>query len=391
MRNRNFAAGIAAILFGAQFLAGQSVVADRSESLARAMARVGVERVFSVFGLDYQANLYGAWIAGHDLYLEQFGRAGRFEIVSLDLRTGERKWVVQTGPCRLKAAPVPGDRYVVFLTEGDGGMVVINRATGAREFRMRAELNTPTNLPAVSSDTSVFVASLASSQIVALNPIDARPGWRYPTGSLITTGPVITPRLPRRLVVVGALDGTVTAVHAQGYNEAPPTTAAWKRRIFGAVNALSVADATIDGRRSVSVLASCEDGGLYCLDSASGEPRWVARSETPVKEGAVASGGTVFGRAGKLIAVDLATGQPRWKGGDAKVGLAPWERASAGYAYDANRAYLRGDPREIWRVDSKTGAILANAQLDEFDYVLAAPEANMLVGLTSDGYVVASR
>jgi outer membrane protein assembly factor BamB len=390
MWNKRLAGVLAAIVVGTQFLPAQEA-SQRSEELARAMARIGVERAFSVYALDYGCMLYGGWIAGHDLYLEQFGRSGRYEIVALDLRTGERKWVVQTGPNRLKAAPNPGDRHVAFLTENDGGMIVVNRATGVREFRMRADINTPTTFPAACSDTTVFVSSLASSQIVALNPIDGRPGWRYPLGSLLTTGPVITPRLTRKLVVAGCLDGTVTALPAQGWNEAPPTAAGWKRRIFGAVNALTVAEGTDQGRRVVSILASCEDGGLYCLDSASGEPRWVARNEMPVKEPAMASGGSVFARAGKLVAVDLVTGQPKWKGGSDKAGPAAWERATAGFACDAKRAYLRGDVKEIWRADAKTGEILASTRLVEFDYVLAAPEANMIVGLTSDGYVTASR
>jgi outer membrane protein assembly factor BamB len=270
-------------------------------------------------------------------------------------------------------------------------MVVVNRASGAHEFRLRAELDTPTSFPASSSDTTVFVSNLGSSQIVALNPIDARPGWRYPVGSLLTTGPLITPRLPRRLVVVGSLDGTVTAVAAQGWNEAPPTSPAWTRRLFGSVNALTVGEGVDQGRRVVSVIASCEDRGLYCLDSASGEPRWIARTENPFKEAATVSGGVVFARAGRLVAIDLVTGQNKWKPSDESSPPHPWERATAGYAYDARRAYLRGEPKEIWRVDPKTGTIAASATLGEFDYVLAAPEANLIVGLTNDGYVVAFR
>jgi outer membrane protein assembly factor BamB len=356
------------------------------------MARVGKERVFAAFALDSGANLYGAWIYGHDLYLEQFGRAGNFEIVALDLRTGERKWIAQTGPCRLKAAPYPGDRYVVFLTQGDGGMVVVNRNTGAHEFRLRAELNTPTIFPAASSDTTVYVSSAATNQIVALNPLDARPGWRISAASLLTTGPIITPRLPRRLVAVGCLDGTVMAVPAAGWNEAPPTAPTWTRRLFGPINALTVGEGIDQGRRSVSLIASCEDKGLYCLDSTNGEPRWIVRAEGPFKEVATVSNGVVFAKAaGRLHAIDILTGGSKWKAARDNEPPADWERATAGYAYDANRAYLRGDVREIWRVDGKTGAIQAGARLDSFDWVLAAPEANMIVGLTNDGYVVAYR
>ena len=114
-------------------------------------------------------------------------------------------------------------------------MIVVNRASGAHEFQMRAEMNTPTTSPAASSDTTVYVASLASNQVAALNPGDGRSGWRFPAASLITTGPIITPRLPRRLVAVGCLDGTVMALPATGWNEDPPKAPTWTRRLFGAV------------------------------------------------------------------------------------------------------------------------------------------------------------
>src|SRR5262245_15862569 len=140
MRNRRLAGVLASVIVATQLLSGQSA-SSRTEELSRAMARVGTERVFAAYAVDYGANLYGAWVSGYDLFIEQFGRSGRFEIVCLDLRTGERKWVAQTGPNRLKAAPNPGDRYVVFLTENDGGMIVVNRATGVHEYRLRAELN----------------------------------------------------------------------------------------------------------------------------------------------------------------------------------------------------------------------------------------------------------
>jgi len=255
---------------------------------------------------------------------------------------------------------------------------------------MRSEMKTPTMAPAVSSDTSVFVSNLGGNQIASLNPRDASVGWRFPVASLITAGPIMTPRLPRHLVVTGCLDGTVMALAAQGWNENPPSAPAWTHRIFGAVNALVLADSVEKGHRSVSIIASCDDHGLYCLDSASGEPRWVHRTDSPFKEAAIVSGGTVFARSGLLVALDLATGQPKWKGGEADR-PAPWERATAGYCCDANRAYLRRDPKEICRADAKTGVFQAVSRLNEFDYVLAAPDANMLVGLTSDGYVVAYR
>jgi outer membrane protein assembly factor BamB len=390
MRNRRFVGVLASLaIVGAGALIGQESAAGRTEALAAAMARVGKERVFAAYAVERGSMLYGAWISGHDLYIEQF-HSGRYEIISLDLRTGERKWVAQIGPNRLKAAPSPGDRYVALMSECDGGLIVINRATGVHDYRLRAEMITPTSSPAVSSDTTVYVTSLATNQVAALSPSDGKSGWRFSAPSLITAGPVMTPRLPRRLVVVGCLDGTVMALPATGWNEDPPKSPGWTRRLFGAVNALTVAEGIDQGKRTVSIIAACEDHGLYCLDSASGEPRWVARTDTPFKTAAIASGGTVFARAGRMMAFDLATGKEKWPRG--KDGTpAAWEQATAGYAADANRAYLRREPKEICRVDAKTGVVQACALLSEFDYVLAAPEANMIVGVTSDGYVVGYR
>ena len=99
----------------------------------------------------------------------------------------------------------------------------------------------------------------------------------------------------------------------------------------------------------------------------------------------------MFARSGgRFYAIDLVTGKDKWAPG--KDGIpAPWERAMAGYAADDRRVYLRREPKEICRADAKTGVLQACTRLSEFDHVLAAPDANMLVGVTNDGYVVGYR
>ncbi len=363
---------------------------SRVEMLASEMAGVGMERAFAWNCLD-GGTLEDAWVSGSDLYLEQFNPAKRqYEVICVDLKVGERKWVVVLGPKKVRLDPRPGDRYVVFVTETDGGMIVVNRRTGAHEFRMRTELNVATTMPLASTDTTVFAAGLATNQILALNPVDARTAWRFAATSVITAGPIVTPRLPRGLAIVGGLDGEVVAVPAMGWNEVAPVDAAWRTRLLGACNALTMSDTVEAGKHSVSLIASCQDRGLYCLDGATGVSRWTYRTESPFVTAATVSGNVVFAHnADRLVAVDLTTGLSVWRASDVDKAPEGFELATEGLAYNAKRAYLRGHGHEVWRVDAKTGRTTAKATLGSFDWVMGAPEANLLLGLTKDGYVIA--
>ncbi|HYC76507.1 MAG TPA: PQQ-binding-like beta-propeller repeat protein [Planctomycetota bacterium] len=366
--------------------------ADRLETLRAAAAPAATEDAWAA---NYLRGLVveRAWVSGRDLLLEAFNPASRqFEMQSVDARTGVPNWVTSIGPNRLRVEPMPGDKYVAVLTEVDGGMTVLDRRTGARATHIRVQLDLSTTEPAASSESTVFVSSLGTNRIAALNPVDGRVGWAFPAPTLITAGPVLTPRLPRRLAVAACLDGTVVAVPAAAWNDPAPEAPAWTRKLLGAVSGeITTVESAEAGRVTTRILVPCEDRGLYCLDGATGRPEWVYRTESPFTGKAVALNGVVFARnADRMVAVKLADGMPAWPSSDpAAKPSHPWEAAAEALALDGTRGYLRAGDGRIHRVDAKDGRILETARLSRFDMVLGGGPNNLLIGLTRDGYAVA--
>jgi outer membrane protein assembly factor BamB len=365
---------------------------SRLETLRLAAAPAAVK---DAWGADYLRGLVveRAWVSGGDLLLEAFNPGTRnYELQSVDVKTGVPNWVLVVGPQKLKVDPRPGDRLLALLTENDAAMTVVDRRTGARTASIRAKLGLATTQPLASSDSSVFVSSLGTNRIASLNPADARVGWAYLAPTVITAGPVMTPRLPRRLAVAACFDGTVVAIPAHGFDEGGPEAPAWSRRLLGSVSGdLAVATAEREGKLEVSILVPCEDRGLYCLDAATGESRWVFRTESAFQGTPVVLNGVVFCRNGdRLCAIKLADGTAAWPSSDpAAAPTMPWESATEALALDDARGYLRGADGRVWRVDGKTGRPLSSARLDAFDMVLGGGSSNLLLGITKDGYAVA--
>ena len=365
---------------------------SRLESLRLGAAPAAVK---DAWGADYMRGLLveRAWVSDGDLLIEAFNPGTRnYELQSVDVASGVPNWVLVVGPNRLKVDPLPGDSLIALHTETDGGMTVVSRRTGARTASIRAKLGLATVEPLASSDSSVFVSSLGTNRIASLNPADARVGWAYQAPTVITAGPVMTPRLPRRLAVAACLDGTIVAIPANGFADGGPDSPAWERRLLGPVSGkLCVASANREGRLEVSIIVPCEDRGLYCLDAATGTSRWVYRTESAFQGTPVVMNGVVFARnADRMVAVKLADGTAAWPASDPGVAATqPWESAVEALALDDARGYLRGADGVIWRVDGKSGRPLSSARLEAFDMVLSGGSANLLLGITKDGYAVA--
>ncbi|MAG57012.1 MAG: hypothetical protein CMJ83_12020 [Planctomycetes bacterium] len=364
---------------------------DTLTALEAEMAQVAVKRAWS--GAYFNASrVDGAVVNGEDLFVWVFNGANRHtEVHCINAKDGVRRWMIDVGANRLEYAPMAGERFVVCLLANGKGMVVVNRLNGARPYRMRAGLGIIPTSSAASSDSSVYIASLVDEKLHACSPDTGFSGWSYASGAHITSGPLVTPSLPRRLVVIAVDGGQVLALPPNGWTETRPSDPAWDRVLHGDVSGpLSVASGMSGGRLAVSVLAPCEDHGLYCLDAATGEPRWVHRTEAPFTGRAVALGGRVFARnSRRLFCLDLATGDPAWAASDEDGSLLPHESLGRAYVADDMRAYLSSSGKNVVRCDGKTGAILATAPLNSFAWILSTGDNNLLLGVTIDGHLVA--
>lgn len=370
---------------------GPALYTDTLTALESEMAQVAMKRAWS--GSYFSAcTVQGAAVQESDLFVWVFnGRSRHYEVHSLNAKTGTRNWMVDVGDRNLEHLPMAGDRFVVCLLQDGAGMVVVNRANGARAYTMSTRVSQVPTGPAASSDSTVYLNSLIDDRVHALNPATGMSGWAFRTAGTITAGPITTPRLPRRLVVFGTDAGEVVALPPRAWNESRPSDPAWDRNVFGDVSGpISVAKAIVGDKLQVSVLVPCEDHGLYCLDAATGEPRWVYRTAHPFRGAARALGGRVFGRnERRLCVVDLATGDEAWAASAEDGETKPFETAFAAVAADDTRAYLWMGGKKIVRADGATGAFIAGANLASFDWIVPGGENNVLVGVTRDGYLVA--
>jgi outer membrane protein assembly factor BamB len=365
---------------------------DRLSALEAQVAEVGLKRAWS--GRYFQGRVVQALVPdGPDLYAAVFNPETReSEVHCVELRTGVPRWILVLGTVPLKFPPKGGERFVACILDQGAGAVVAYRRNGARAFTMATPIHVLPSNSAASSDTTLYIASLVDSRIHAVGPESGRSGWHFRTDGTIVAGPLVTPRLPRRMVVAGTDSGEVVAVPATPWNEPGPRAPIWRKRLLGEVHGdITIAERITPAGVEVSLLVPCEDGGLYCLDVATGEPRWVARTESAFMGRPRAAGDRAYARnAGRLVAVDLASGQPVWPSGYERGQLRDYETCTDVLAGDEHRVYLLSGNRRVHRADPRTGDFQASRALELFDFVVPAPEGNLLLAGTADGYLVAS-
>jgi|AMFO01.1.fsa_nt_gi FOG: WD40-like repeat len=368
--------------------------AARLRTLEAAMARVAAKVLWSGRYLrDVQVK--DAVAEGRDLVVTVFRPATReWELHCIDLGSREPRWVVVLGDAPPKFPPRAGDRFVVVLLEHGAGMVVVDRHTGARQGRLHVPLDVIPSGPAGSSESSVYLASLVDDRVHAVSPTGGQRGWALRVGGTPVGGVLVTPAPPSRMVVAVTQQGMVTGFPAVAWDGVPPAEEAiWHYRLLGTVAAAPAVARTRTGAGFRNfLLVPCEDHGLYCLDAASGEPRWVHRTEAPFAATPAAGAGLVFARnAERLVVLSLETGDPAWK--PSEPGTAPllWEHAQGLLAVDGEHAYLDLGRGLVGRFDAKTGAFQARAVLHAFDLVVPTKGEGLLVGLTRDGFLVVAR
>lgn len=365
---------------------------ERLQALEADMAGVGLERAWGGRYLG-GARAEGVWAHGNDLFVQAFNPAKRrYEIHVIDLRNGEPRWVLHLGAEELRYPPLPGDRLVAFLLSGGKGMMVARRRNGALPYRVRAPLPVVPIGPAASSESTVYVGSLVDQSLKALNPADGAVGWQFRLQADIGAGPVVTPRLPQRLVLVADQEGRVAALPDREWDAPPPAGPSWTYRALGAVEAgMEVVSRLNDesGLYESFILVPCTDGGLYCLDGSAGTARWIFRTQAPFASRPQVAGRRVFARnQERLAVVDLQSGKAAWKAsGDG--GLRAWTKAGGVFCADDQRAYLALGDKRVLRVHGTLGEVQEQTRLEQFDWVVPAEEANLLVGMTRDGHVVA--
>lgn len=355
-----------------------------------AMAGVALERAWShaFFQKDAGHMVETAVVCGNDLLVvTRNAESGEGRLHSIDATRGVHRWELAIGTSPLAQAPSATGGYAVVLTK-DGRMQAVNRATGSRSNRSWiAELGQiiPTR-PAGASRTSVFVTSLTDDRVHCLDPATGASGWHWSTHGTPIAGPLVTPSATRSLTIVGTDKGEVVALPPRAWNAGRPSEPSWRHRVLDEVSgSLGYGTLTEGGSTEASVFVASRDNGFYCLDAASGEPRWIHWSDKPFDGDPVAVGDKVVNRnpAG-LHAFALSNGAQVW-GPDSDAGS--FERALAG---DSGRMYLQKG-NTVARVTAATGQIEASIDTSGFQHVLGASEIGLVIGIAQNGMIVAYR
>jgi outer membrane protein assembly factor BamB len=192
----------------------------------------------------------------------------------------------------------------------------INAARGVGELSTQLPF-TPSTGAAGTAGVG-FVGSWAgpsgNKTIYSVNAATGRTGWGYRTMGHVTGGPVVTPGA-RRLVVFPSHDGMITAVEAVAASRPDAPPAAW---IFGSPTGGRMSSdlvlATV-GEKSV-VLASCEDGSVYCLDAITGTRVWEYMSGKALKSAPVATADAVYVANGDGLHCLSSGGSLQWSNAD---------------------------------------------------------------------------
>lgn len=170
-----------------------------------------------------------------------------YMIFCLDAVTGKKVWDMPTGLPAWGGPALAGDRLLVGVGNGNFGMsddqpagavLALDAKTGQRIWRTDAkQVRDGVHVRLATDGTRVWVAS-RDQRVVCLSVADGKTIWEQELGSPIVASPALVPDL---LTSASLGLGQPASRHATAY---------------------------------ASLVVATSDGLVYCLDPATGEPRW---------------------------------------------------------------------------------------------------------------------
>jgi len=254
-------------------------------------------------------------------------------VYALDGKTGAQKWRFLTGDV-LDTSPAVDKSGTVFVGGNDSWIYALDGKTGGAIWRFKTLGAVST--PVVAKDGSVYAGA---DRIYAFNGKTGAVQWIHPLVNDATT-PVA---VGGGVVYVADHEGDVTALDQK------TGAVEWQREITGDAQYMPcvtdrevvVASDRLYALRpgtgtmcwsygdngdqwsspvpsgSRSIVAGSDDGGLYSVDSVTGDCQWRFDTDDPmISFPAVASDGTVYISCegnGLVYALDGRSGKPKWK------------------------------------------------------------------------------
>jgi outer membrane protein assembly factor BamB len=220
---------------------------------------------------------------------------------ALDLTGGQEVWTLDTGGHSFAAGPTESEG-IVYAATRDGDLYLLSAETGEPLCPQPVSLTGSVVSSPVLSNGAVFVGLEAPPgiQVFAAGGCSALPdayAAAYPSSTSVRLGPAITEDtlflVEERLLVALSLDPTLPA---------DPTgfPSPWEG-VFAADNLITTPPVLAGDR----VYVGSQDGVVYAVDAASGQPAWSFDAESAIRGELVVVPNAVFATtaAGELVVI----------------------------------------------------------------------------------------
>jgi len=211
---------------------------------------------------------------------------GGFNLVALDLRTGDVRWKAATRYAG-QATPVVGDGLVVIASQ-EGWLYAFDAKSGEARWRVTTD-GIVSGAPAIADGRIILGTDKGSVYTVALDSSSL--GWRRMMAGAISAAPMVT--------------GQTVCI----------TTDAGKTSAFDLATGKVLWTAEIGGTQPAAaadglVVIAANDGGVHAVSQSSGDAVWLYPSGKPSLAAPTIAGKTVYVGAGNtLVAIDAGTGK----------------------------------------------------------------------------------
>jgi outer membrane protein assembly factor BamB len=250
-------------------------------------------------------------------------------LAAYDAATGEEKWRFDLGGYIVRATPAVVDG-VAYIGAGYG-LFAIDVATGTERWRMPIRFAGAAS-PNVANDT--VVVATQEGHLYAVEAGTGAERWHYEADGLIFGAPAIfddtvyfasdaggihamaaeTGRLAWRANVAAPIRGApVVGPAGAVFNSEEPAVFAFDEETGDELWRAAIGGESAPALTGQLVLVGSAENGLYALDAATGERRWLFPTGSPVLTAPAIAGETVFVSSGStLYAIDLETGEAAW-------------------------------------------------------------------------------
>ena len=340
----------------------------------------------------------GSWLLGESYNAQ----SKRYSIHAIDLIRGRQEWLLEIGDNRLARAPHVGEGTIAFLTENDGGMVVVNARTGGRIFHKRTRVGVVPASDAMSKGDTIYLSNYVSERIAAIAASDGLKGWDFRTNGTCRTVPVLTRGQANQYLIFGTDEGHLAAVSAKRYDEVAPVRTRWEKVLHGGVVANPKFTLVGEGQAQRGlVVVPCDHGWLYGVEPATGRSRWVLHTNSSFTSDVQIMNGKVFAKNGeRLFCLDALSGDRVWHPKSSTDMNAfdktqhfgspeGYETAHRALAANDDRVFLLRGANFVMRCAAGSGQIDAVLALPSFDFFISNEASDTLILATNDGYFMA--